>query len=438
LLLTSRAIPHAAESTDRPHLALTRPLDYQVYQRATRAKGNITMAGNWPDNCPEGASLEARVAGAGVAAEWQRLAVHKRGEKEFRGELSTPAGGWYRLEVRLIHGGNVAAETTVEHVGVGEIFVISGQSNSANHGEEKQRTRTRLVAAFHDGKWQVADDPQPGASGNGGSFIPPFADAIAERFKVPIGIVAAGVGATSIREWLPRGTQFPNPPTLTRNVRQLPSGQWESKGAIFEDFTSRLRQLGPNGFRAVLWHQGESDANQKDPSRTLPGALYKKFVEQLIRDSRREAGWEVPWFVAQASYHGPEDTGSADIRAAQRSLWSSGIALEGPDTDALMRDLRDQAGKGVHFSGKGLREHGARWAEKVSSWLDRQLASAEPKAVLPVAKVPGPSIRLGLPGEDFMVAGRPAFVLLPSQPKEANPQPWIFYAPTLPSLPDQA
>jgi len=101
----------------------------------------------------------------------------------------------------------------------------------ANHGEEKQRTRTRLVAAFHDGKWQVADDPQPGASGNGGSFIPPFADAIAERFKVPIGIVAAGVGATSIREWLPRGTQFPNPPTLTRNVRQLPSGQWESKGS---------------------------------------------------------------------------------------------------------------------------------------------------------------------------------------------------------------
>src|SRR5262245_61345826 len=46
------------------------------------------------------------------------------------------------------------------------------------------------------------------------------------------------------------------------------------------------------------------------------------------------------------------------------------------------------------------------------------------------AKVPGPSTRLGLPGEDFLVAGHPAFVLLPSGAKEANPQPWIFYAPT--------
>jgi pimeloyl-ACP methyl ester carboxylesterase len=54
------------------------------------------------------------------------------------------------------------------------------------------------------------------------------------------------------------------------------------------------------------------------------------------------------------------------------------------------------------------------------------------------AKVPGPAIRLGLPGEDFFVAGRPAFVLLPTGAKQANPQPWIFYAPTLPGLPDQS
>jgi pimeloyl-ACP methyl ester carboxylesterase len=37
-----------------------------------------------------------------------------------------------------------------------------------------------------------------------------------------------------------------------------------------------------------------------------------------------------------------------------------------------------------------------------------------------------------------VVAGHPAFLLLPSEPKAANPQPWIFYAPTLPGLPDQA
>ena len=35
--------------------------------------------------------------------------------------------------------------------------------------------------------------------------------------------------------------------------------------------------------------------------------------------------------------------------------------------------LRDAGGKGVHFSGPGLREHAARWAEKVVPWLDEIL-----------------------------------------------------------------
>ena len=65
-----------------------------------------------------------------------------------------------------------------------------------------------------------------------------------------------------------------------------------------------------------------------------------------------------------------------DIRAAQKSLWDAGIALEGPDTDALKGELREQNGQGVHFSGKGLREHAARWAEKVSPWLEAQLSTA--------------------------------------------------------------
>jgi len=415
---------------------LSLPLDFQVHQRATREAGRIIVAGRWPEGAFDGARLEVKLIGA-RAAQWQQLCARKQGEKEFRCELNAPAGGWYRLEAQVKQQAVVLAEAAVEHVGVVEVFVIAGQSNSANHGEEKQRSTTGRVAAFYRGKWQLAHDPQPGASGNGGSFIPSFADGMAERFKVPIGIVAAGIGATSVREWLPRWTRFSNPPTLTGNVRQLATGDWESTGTIFESFTSRLRQFNPHGFRAVLWHQGESDANQKDPSRTLAGELYKQYLEQLIHDSAREVGWEFPWFVAQVSYHGPDDTGSADIRTAQHALWSLGVALEGPDTDRLIGDLRDQAGKGVHFSGAGLREHGARWLVKVSPWLEKQLAKTDKKPEQKT-KIAGPSTRLGLSGADFLVEGHAAFVLLPAETNRANPQPWIFYAPTLPGLPDEA
>ena len=429
----------AAEAEATAALRLSLPLEYQVHQRASRAEGTIIVAGSLAKGSQHPLTLEARIVAAGAAADWRKLATIQPGTTKFRSEFSATAGGWYRLEVHVKDENVIAAETNVEHVGVGEVFVIAGQSNSANHGEEKQQTKTGLVASFHDGRWQPANDPQPGASGGGGSFIPPFGDAIGEHFKVPVGIIAVGVGATSVREWLPRGTRFPSPPTLTGQVTQLANGEWESRGKLFDNLVARMKQAGPHGFRAVLWHQGESDANQKDASRTLSGELYRKFLEQLIRDSRREAGWEAPWFVAQVSYHTPDDTGSPDIRAAQQALWKSGVALEGPDSDALIGDLRDSGGKGIHFSGKGLREHGTRWAAKVDPWLEQELANARPSAVPARAWVSGPTPKLVMPGmENFTVEGRPAFVFLPPVAKRANPQPWIFYAPTLPGYPDGA
>jgi hypothetical protein len=53
------------------------------------------------------------------------------------------------------------------------------------------------------------------------------------------------------------------------------------------------------------------------------------------------------------------------------------VALEGPDTDALKGEFRDGGGKGVHFSGPGLREHAVLWAEKVVPWLERQAAGKD-------------------------------------------------------------
>jgi hypothetical protein len=162
---------------------------------------------------------------------------------------------------------------------------------------------------------------------------------------------------------------FTNPPTIETHVTKV-GDAWESKGDTYTAFRDRLKALGANGFRAVLWHQGESDANQKDAARTLPGRLYRAYLEKLVRDSRKEIGWDAAWFVALASHHDPGDAGSADIRDAQASLWKSGVALEGPDSDALQGDSRD--GKGVHLSGPGWREHAARWAEKVSPWSEKQ------------------------------------------------------------------
>jgi len=365
LLLVPLAALHAAE------LTLSSPRDYQVVQRGTPMKGMLKLEGRLSEEVAGDAIVETRFVGAALEAGWQRLNA-KIANRAIASVIEAPAGGWWKLEVRVSLAGKVLASSGVEHVGVGEVFVIAGQSNSANHGAEKQKPQSGRVAAFDGTNWRLADDPQPGASGGGGSFIPPFADAVVAKQNVPVGIIACGIGATSVREWLPKGTTFPNPPTIERRVEKLANGAWVSKGAAYDAFIARMKPLGPQGFRAVLWHQGESDANQKDASRTLPGKLYREYLEKLIRGSRRAIGWEAPWFVAQASYHVPGDEGSEDIRAAQASLWKDGIALEGPDSDALKGELRERNGQGVHFSGQGLREHGAKWAEKIIPWLDQQ------------------------------------------------------------------
>lgn len=358
--------------TDAAGIVLSSPRDHAVIQRSPRDDGIVPIAGKIPEAPGDpAAAIEARVVRAGCDTPWRRIDASVSG-RDFTGTLVAPAGGWWTLEVRAPLRDGTFAGGSVPHVGIGEVFVVAGQSNSANHGEERQRPRTGRVASFDGTAWRLADDPQPGASGGGGSFLPAFGDAVVESQDVPVGIVACGIGATSVREWLPKGATFPHPPTLTGRVAHLPDGRWAADGAAFDAFVARMKPFGPDGFRAVLWHQGESDANQPDPARTLPGPLYRDYLETLIRESRRAIGWDPPWFVAQASYHVPGDEGSDDIRAAQAALWKDGVALEGPDSDALKGPLREGGGTGVHFSGQGLREHGARWAEKVIPWLDRR------------------------------------------------------------------
>ena len=347
---------HAAAVT------LDSPRDYQVFQRSSMEAGAMVIRGAADAACD---AAEARIDGRA----WQPIPV--AAPCAFDGRITAPAGGWYGIEVRVLSGGERTGGSRVEHAGVGEVFVISGQSNSTNYGEEAQRIRTGMVATFDGAAWRLADDPQPGVqdSSKQGSFIPAFGDAMYEHYHAPIGIASVGSGGTSVRQWLPKGDRFHSPPTSAKFVEEAGDGEWESTGKLFDGMLERIRQLGPQGFRAVLWHQGESDAHQ-GPDHEIAAAEYRQMMERLIREMRSQAGWDFPWMVAQVSYHTPADPGAPEIRAAQAALWKEGLALEGPDTDALTGSNRQNNGTGVHMSAQGLQAHGKLWAAKVEAWLD--------------------------------------------------------------------
>ena len=175
-------------------LSIIEPLDYQVFQRRSQAKGDVRIRGTMDEASTNSALFEVRLITDGVTGDWVKLNVSRQG-KQFSSSLELPAGGWYRFELRASLDGNSIAESFVEHIGVGEVFVVAGQSNSANHGEVKQLTKTSRIATFDGQRWQLANDPQPGASGNGGSFLPPLGDALVEKMNVPVGFVACGIRA---------------------------------------------------------------------------------------------------------------------------------------------------------------------------------------------------------------------------------------------------
>jgi hypothetical protein len=292
--------------------------------------------------------VEVRFSGKDLPDKWHAVPSNAVA-KSFFGKLPVRAGGWYKVEVRASKGGQpVAQPATVEKLGVGEVFLIAGQSNSTNAGEHKITQSSGMVSSFGGtGAWRIADDPQPGVHDKtqGGSPWPAFGDAMYAKYKVPIGIASTGHGGTSTKQW--------DPKPLT-------------EGSLFMWTMHRIHQLGPGGFRALLWHQGESDVGMSTDE-------YVKRLTEIIEASKREAGWEFPWFVAQVSYHNAEKSKDDAIRAAHQKIWDTGTAMPGPDTDTLAGDNRDFGGKGIHFSPKGLRAHGEMWAEKVGTYVDKAL-----------------------------------------------------------------
>ena len=359
------------------------PAEYQVVQRGSKGTGTIPISG-WL-GIRQG-QLEYQIVAAGnpgtagapatadkVLNDWAPLDVARRLQR-FDSKISVPAGGWYQVLLRVTHEGRTVAQSSIRHVGVGDVFVIAGQSNSTNYGSEKLKTQTQQVSTFDGMNWRLANDPQPGTAdgSKGGSFLPAFGDALTQKLGVPIGVASTGAGATSVRQWLPRGERMKNLPTIASHVKQVGPGEWECTGELFEGLIRRVESLGPDGCRAILWHQGESDAGQAragyPADRQISGQQYHDFMATLIATSQKRAGRKLPWVTAQTTYHSETDAADDEFRAAQKSLWTEGLAIEGPDTDALRAEYRD----GVHFNAKGQQAHGRLWAEKVAAWLAKE------------------------------------------------------------------
>lgn len=361
-------------------LVLDAPKERQVYQRDTVDKGKIQV--QLRSVPPEARYLQARVTGTALSnnavapGQWQETELGGSGAQKI--SINAPAGGWFSVEIVVLDQSKtrLLGRALVKEVGVGEVFLVAGQSNSTNCGRAPQRVDSDFVVSTDGEKWQRGDDPQLGthddhlcnnSNGNthGGSNWPVTGTALAKKYRVPVAFASTGYSGSALAEWLP---------TVT-----APPANDNKNMSLFAYTAKRAEQLSMSGYRAVLWHQGENDAKDNTPR-----ATYEAGMITLIRGLRERTKVETPWLIAVASWcapnsYGPEWKGaSADVTAAQEALVSSRALPElfsGPATDDLDQTYRghSSAPQDCHFNDRGLKEVGQRWTQKIEALLTAKM-----------------------------------------------------------------
>lgn len=221
------------------------------------------------------------------------------------------------------------------------VFIMAGQSNMAGRGiVEPQDTvsNRRILSVNKHGEIIVAKEPlhfyEPNLTGLdcGMSFAKKLIQKLPGHISVLL--VPCAVGGSSISQWLDD--------SLHRGVK------------LYSNFLEKVVLAKKYGtLKAILWHQGESDANEKN----IP--LYKQRLAQLFSKFRKAIGNnELPVLIGEL--------GSFSTNKANWILINNAIhnyAMQDINTSVIStKDLKDK-GDSLHFNSKGQRMMGRRFAE---------------------------------------------------------------------------
>lgn len=220
------------------------------------------------------------------------------------------------------------------------VFIMAGQSNMAGRGlVEPQDTisNKRILTIDKSGQLIIAKEPlhfyEPERTGLdcGLSFAKTLLKKIPDT--ITILMIPTAVGGSSVRQWLAD--------SLYRNVK------------LFSNFKAKAELAKQYGtIKGILWHQGESDANEKD----IP--MHEQRITELFSKFRAVAGnIDLPVFIGEL--------GSFSVNKTNFSLLNETLRnYSATDKNSFListEDLKDK-GDSLHFDSKGQRLMGKRFA----------------------------------------------------------------------------
>ncbi len=330
--LLAGAVAPSSDAAKR-RINLTKPRAHQIVQRGDDGTGAFALTGSVSGR----GAVQARWNGG----RWTTIDPRPRGGR-FSGVLSGLIPGQGTLSVRL--EAHPAVQDSHRYVGVGDIFVIAGQSNACGRAPVMQvwQSRTFTPSMFgNDCRWKVLKDPVDSPSGQldsisrddptraSGSVWPLLATRIMRSARVPVAFIPVPYSGSSLADWLCDETWPDDPDTLYGNMLR------------------RVTQAG-GAVRAVLLWQGEWDAG----SGQVDAATYKSQLQALAEATQRDLGvrlvvcqiGEIRWRQSTP----PAAPFLDGIRTAQLDSWEwSDVVAPGPALyDILLHTATDDR---VHY-----------------------------------------------------------------------------------------
>lgn len=351
-------------STVFAQLHIVSPTPRAVYQRDISGNREITVSGTFNMDIDK---IEIRavpaVSGQGIEKPWQTLQNNPVGGV-FSGNIALYQG-WYTIELRATKGGTVVGRDVLERLGVGEVFIISGQSNAQGlklyPGPGAEEDRVVYVSNYvNDSKDLLTDPPRAefGKLVDGVQFIGPrgqtpwcwgaLGDLLVKRLNMPVLFINTAWEGSAIENWYSSSIGKDTYNYYSGGSYKMPAGMPYANLRI-----ATKTYANQYGMRAILWTQGETDALYHTSA-----ADYRENLQNLINRLSADVGDKrITWVISRTSRTSDSQTPnipvtSAAVIGAQNAVIETLFngTFAGPETDKLVVNRGD----GTHFVGKGV------------------------------------------------------------------------------------
>lgn len=218
--------------------------------------------------------------------------------------------GWYRLKLTGTATNGITDSVVVNRVGVGEVFLVAGNSNAMGLPGLGAKDASANVVSFNalnktlnNENITVAPDgpmPAPGFEPlkNSSNIFPngetswywgELGDLLFQRWKTPVLFFNTAWAAANAENYRDAASG--------KDAYNLYVGKYWPNRQPYTNIVNTMRYLtSMTGVRAVLWSHGENDAQLG-----FKEADYFDGIRTLIQNSREDSGYDIPWYIARNS-----------------------------------------------------------------------------------------------------------------------------------------